>query len=145
MTYGAVVWGSAAKYHLDTITNLQKKAIKIMNFVGARDHIELPFKTNKILPFEKLRTLCMLKLLWKTFNDITPFVRSLLGQNHILPSNRDDKKVLVPFKNTSYARNSVFYSGCRDWNWLPIKLKSSPSINTFSTKSKALLLEKLEV
>ena len=114
-----------------------------MNFVKARDHIVLPFKNNKILPFDRLRALSMCKFIWKIYKEITPFASSLLGQNQVVASDRDNTKYLVPYKNTLYARTSIFYSGILDWNRIPLEIKKSNSLSTFSGKCKEFLLDKL--
>ena len=68
MNYGALVWGSAADYHLENITKMQKRAIKIIKFIKAREHVDSIFKNNHILPFKALRNFCMCKFFWKFKN-----------------------------------------------------------------------------
>ena len=143
LNYGSIIWGGAAKFHTNKIITSQKKGIKIMNFIKARDHIELPFKNNKILPFDRLRALSMCKFIWKIYKEITPFASSLLGQNQVVASDRDNTKYLVPYKNTLYARTSIFYSGILDWNRIPSEIKKSNSLSTFSGKCKDFFLDKL--
>ena len=137
------MWGGAANYHIDKIVRAQKKSIKIMNFVKAREHIDAPFKNNKILPFGRLRALSMNKFIWKLKNDITPFLLPLLCQNRVVESDRDNLKYLIPFRNTRIARSSVFYSGFIEWNKIPQKLKKSASVSAFSRNCKDHLLNKL--
>ena len=143
LNYGSLVWGGAAGYHIDKIVRAQKKSIKIMNFVKAREHIDAPFKNNKILPFDRLRALSMSKFIWKLKNDIIPFLLPLLGRNQVVKSDRDNLKYLVPFRNTRIARSSVFYSGFIEWNKIPQKLKKSTSVSALSGNCKEHLLSKL--
>ncbi len=144
LNYGSLVWGSAANYHVEKIVRSQKKSIKIMNFVKAREHIDLPFKNNKILPFDQLRALSMCKFIWKMKNNITPFLDFLLQQNQVVKSERDDLKYLVPFKNTRNARLSLFYAGFLVWNKIPQNIQKSASVTAFSRNCKEFLLSKLK-
>ena len=143
LNYGSVTWGSASKYHIDKIVSLQKKSIKIMNFIKKRDHYESPFKKNNILPFGSLRSLSMSKIIWQLRNKIVSFAHNILEQNGVLSSDRDNTKYLVPFRNTLYARRSLFYAGILSWNKLPTKTKECSFISSFKGKCKEFLLNKL--
>ncbi len=143
LNYGSLVWGSAARYHINKIIQSQKKSIKIMNFVRAREHIEAPFKTNKILPFDKLRALNMIKFIWKIRNNFTPFVKGLLEQNQVVESDRNNMKYLIPFRNTLKARSSIFFAGIIEWNKLPSKLKESTSTPSLNSNCKIHFIGKL--
>ena len=143
LNYGSIIWGGAAKYHLDKIILAQKKGIKIMNFIKTRDHIELPFKNNKVLPVDRLRALSMCKFIWKIYQGITPFASSLLDQNQVVVNERDNTKYLVPYKNTLHARTSIFYSGILNWNKIPTDIKNSASLPNFTSKCKEFFLDKL--
>ena len=143
LSYGAVVWGSTARYHIDKITSAQKKSIKIMNFIKKRDHCDSPFKTNKILPFDHLRSLSMCKFIWKTKNNIIPIGKEFLSRSQVVTSERDNNKFLVPYKNTLYARRSLFYAGILDWNKIPTKAKQCGFISSFSLNCKEYIFGKL--
>ena len=144
LNYGLSVWGCASKTQMDKITTNQKKSIKIMKFVKARDHIDMPFKNTGILPVDQLRCMSTSKFIWKTNNNVTPFCKTLFEQSRAYISERDDLKYLVPFKNTLYARSSTFYRGIKEWNRLPDSIKKSKTINTFKTNLKKLLFSTLD-
>ena len=143
LNYGAVVWGSTASYHIDKITSAQKKSIKIMNFIKRRDHYDSPFKTNKILPFDRLRSLSMCKFVWKIKNNVIPIGIELLARSQVVTSERDNNKFLVPYKNTLYARRSLFYAGVLEWNKIPTKVKQCGVISAFSLNCKEFIFSKL--
>ena len=142
LNYGSLTWGTTAKYNIDKITSLQKKAIKIINFVKVREHIDQPFKTNNILPFDRLRALAMTKFIWKTANNLID-CKHLLEQNQITESERDNQKYLIPYRNTLIAKNSVFYSGIIEWNKVPDNIKSSTSLQSFNKSCKEHMVGKL--
>ena len=144
LNYGSIVWGSAAKYHIDKLISTQKKSIKIMNFIKKRDHYASPFKNNKILPFDQLRSLSMCKYIWRIKNGLFPIGNRLLAQNQVVASERDTNKFLVPFKNTLYARRSLFYAGILAWNKVPSKIKESGLIKSFGMKCKEYMINKLQ-
>ena len=122
----------------------RKKSIKIMNFVKTRDHIDRPFKNNKILPFDQLRALNMNKFIWKLKNNITPFLEFLFKQNQVVECERDNLKYLVPFRNSRNARLSLFYSGVLSWNKTPQKIQKSVSVAVFSRDCKDYLVSRLK-
>lgn len=144
LNYGSLTWGTTGKYNIDKITALQKKAIKIIKFVKTREHIELPFKTNKFLPFDRLRAFAMTKFIWKTTNN-TIDCRHLLEQNQVTESERDNQKFLIPYRNTLIAKNSVFYTGIIEWNKIPDNIKSSTSFSSFNKSCKEHMISKLNL
>ena len=141
MNYGALVWGSAADYHLENITKLQKRAIKIIKFIKAREHVDLIFKNNHILPFKSLRNFCMCKFFWKYKNNLIQIPKKLLDDHRIQVNDHDPLKYVVPFSNTNYSKNSIISSGIKAWNKLPNSIKLKPFITGFSEKCKKYLFD----
>ena len=54
MTYGIVVWGQAAKVHLDKILKLQKRALRLIYFDDYKFHAIPFFFSSNTLPVEML-------------------------------------------------------------------------------------------
>ena len=121
-----------------------------MKFVKKREHIDLPFKNSEILPVTQLRDVSMAKTIWKTQNDDTfldtiSSVKKLIAMHGIIPNDRNTLKLVAPSKRTLQARNSIFYTGIREWNKIPSDIKSSKTIGTFKRKYRLHLLGKLNI
>ena len=142
--YALLVWGSASPYLMNKITSSQKKAIKIMNFVKKREHIDLPFKNNKILPVGQLRGVNMAKYIWKSLNGELSFLIDISHLHGVGPNDRDPLKLFVPAKNTKQARFSIFYAGAREWNRIPSVIRCSKSLNILKANYKTHLLNNLK-
>ena len=54
LSYGIVVWGQAAKVHLDKILKLQKRVLRLLYFGDYTSHAITFFLASNILPFEML-------------------------------------------------------------------------------------------
>ena len=148
LLYGLITWGSAPKSSINNIISKQKKAIKIMKFVKKREHIDHPFKNNKMLPLPQLRALSMAKLFWKCLNDEdfienVPNIQEMITFHGIAPNDRDPHKFVAPAKRTRQARQSIFYLGIREWNKIPLDIKSSTSLGSFKNKLKSFIFPKL--
>jgi hypothetical protein len=50
LTYGVVAWGNAAKFHIQKLLVLQKRALRLMNFKSFQDHTIPLFLSTYTLP-----------------------------------------------------------------------------------------------
>ena len=145
LDYGSLSWGSAAKSNLETISNLQKKSIRIINFKKKTDDASILFKENKILPLADSLALNNCKFFWKYTNNKLPIPVSNLVQSHnVTVTNRspNEFKLNLPYQRTNFGTSFIFYSGVKTWNKLPENTRNSKSLNVFKTKTKNVLLSK---
>ena len=136
--YGHTLWGYAAQCHLDNIVTQQKKAIRILNFKNwrFRGSAQL-FLKSKVLPLDKQIQLNSAKTLWKAAHGfLCPTLISLFPKRNPISFH-------MPFKRLDVSQNSIFYSGVRDWNSIPAKIRSCPSINSFKIEYKKYLLNSI--
>ena len=142
--YGLLVWGAASPYLVNNVMMRQKKAIKVMKFVKKREHIELPFKNNKILPVHELRAMNTAKAIWKLLNGETLFLNNMIKLHGLKHNDRDHLKLLVPAKNSRQARLSIFYAGARGWNKIPLHIRKSKSLGILKHTYRNYLISQLK-
>ena len=142
--YGLLVWGAASPYLVNNVMSRQKKAIKIMKFVKKREHIELPFRMNKILPVHELRAMNTAKAIWKLLNGETLFLNNMIKLHGLKHNDRDHLKLLVPAKNSRQARLSIFYAGARGWNKIPLHIRKSKSLGILKRTYRNYLISQLK-
>ena len=70
--YCVEVWGNACDTHLDTITKIQKKCVRVITFSHYLEPTESLFKDLKILAFKKLVIQRILLLMFKHNIGIVP-------------------------------------------------------------------------
>ena len=142
--YGLVSWGAAADANLNKISLLQRKAIRIITFKKQEDDSAPLFKQEKLLPLNKCAILQNCKFIWKFVNSQLPAsINSLFitHQIHYASRHVNELKFNLPYKRTSLGTSFLFYSGIKNWNNLPLSVKSTKSLNNFKNKLKTLLLE----
>ena len=54
LSYGIVVWGQAAKIHLEKVLELQKRVLRLIYFEDHASHAIPLFLSSKILPVQML-------------------------------------------------------------------------------------------
>ena len=77
LTYGLPVWGSATQNLLDSISLLQKKAVRIITSSGYNDHTRPIMKETKILSLKDQRHIQISSLMWDLDHDTIPPVLSV--------------------------------------------------------------------
>ena len=111
---------SGSRKHLIKISKNQITALCISKFIKDHTMPKDVFKHCKALPFEKLRNASLYKSMWKISHEIDPHsISNLLDENGILHSVREQRKFILPYKNTEVAKNYFCYQGVKLWNKLP--------------------------
>ena len=70
--YGIVLWGQAARVHINKILKLQKRGLRLMNFGPCTSHAISYFISTKILPIDMLYVKSIPMLMLDVYNDLTP-------------------------------------------------------------------------
>ena len=133
LTYCNVIWCGTYWSHLNSIWLQQKRAIRVINWKPPRYHTSELFSESKILKLSDIHKLSLGIFMFK--NQSHPkFVRNdtlnLRSQNHIRPI----------FPRLTLVKHSVFYSGPKLWNNLPVQITNSVSIPSFKTKLRNHLI-----
>ena len=146
--YAIEVWYGAPNYVKQKIVVLQKRAIRIMNFLNFNDHTSLYFCNMKLLPVEYVYNLNIATYMYKTLN-VQNYDIHLLGRlithNDVHDHNtRDRFSFVTPRFNRVSFKSSICYAGVQIWNSLPDNVKNITSIKPFRRHIKDMLFSQLE-
>ena len=84
LTYGSQIWDQIQNKHVKRLTQLQNKAIRIINFASYRSALDPLYKTSKIL---KLCDSIKLQNLFYVTNSINGYLPSTLKNTFTLTKN----------------------------------------------------------
>ena len=117
--------GFLKRDHINKLSSLQKKTLKLIHFKGPRESATHLFVQSKILPVDSLITLkqslfALEVLQNKSPNYFNGFVNKL--------GNRSVKLAFVLSKSVTYGSNSLKNSIARSWNLI------TPKINPFNSE-----------
>ena len=148
ISYGLIAWGQASKTHLEKILILQKRAVRLINFLPFRTHAIPYFAQSNILPitvlYFKLSSTLMLDIttnsapqnicnLFTSTQDIHQYnTRSASSGNYYINHSR-----------LNHHKNYFSIVGAKIWNSIPESYRRLPK-HIFKKKIKTLLFETLE-
>ena len=122
LQYGCLVWSLTKKENLDTITILQKKCMRIINFAPFNSHTNNMFLNNELLKFDDLIKVEQLKLIFDFKNKNLPvdlldfFKLSSDINSHITRSASKGCMFISQIKTTNFGIKSLRYSAAVLWN-----------------------------
>ena len=143
LNYCNLIWFCASPKAINKIVTLQKKAIRIINNAGYREHSIPLFKKLGLLKVEALNRQQIL-IIMDRFSCNSSLIISLITFMKYLQYNLillEIQKViafllLTPISNKKCIR----HSGPRMWNQLPCEIKQAASLPNFNSKFKKILL-----
>lgn len=145
LNYGCVLWGSTYKKHLNTLSILQKKAIRIVCHSKYNATTSPLFKKVKIAKFEDIYNIEVNQLMFKVSNKSLPkpllkyFVTNATIHYHNTRHKHDFR--INPAQNKK-AYTSLLYAGPRLWSILPEHLKVNRTLKTLKNNIKQYYLSK---
>ena len=138
--YACVVWGRTSDYNINRLIKLQKRAARII----LKAHFLTPssdmFKELNWLPLDKRVRYHTGLTVYKALNGLTPqYISSLINKvpstDHKLRSS--SKELLsVPKSRTQIYSNSFSINGPKEWNSLPLTVRTSSSLESFKRTLK---------
>ena len=143
LNYGLLAWGTAPKLYVDRILLIQKRALRSVFSLNFRSHTTNVFFVNKTLKIHDLYLFQLGILMFQTHESKLPISLSYLFLKNSKIHNystRQQNLFHLPRKRTKFAQNTVFYTGPKFWNNLPLHIKSSPSLPIFKRRLKLHLL-----
>ena len=148
ISYGLIAWGQASKSHLEKILILQKRAVRLINFLPFRMHAIPYFGQSNVLPitmlYFKLSSILMLDIttnsapqnIWHLFactQDIHQYnTRSASSGNYY-----------INYSRLNHHKSSFSIVGAKIWNSIPESYRRLPK-HIFKKKIQALLFVTLE-
>ena len=134
LLYGCPVWSLSSKNNLQTISVLQKKCLRIMDFAPFNSHTNKLFFDNKILKLEDVIKSQILKLVFDFKHKNLPDELSNLFKlnseiNKYCTRNVSNEGLFIPkIKTKNFGLNSLKYAAPTTWNSF---LKIDNAINSF--------------
>ena len=132
MVYGCQVWGQKNQLinrKLDTISRLQNRALRIINFKNIHDDPSPLYKSNRILKIKDFITLQNTLLVHDYLKDNLPdsFQNFFRKRDQIHPDSKTKMAkcgcLFVPSCNsTTYRLNSITHHCIDDWNTMTLLL-----------------------
>ena len=136
LIYGNIIWGNAAKQHLNSIHILQKRVVRIICQAGYREHTESLFTELKILNIYHLHIYCVSLFMFKYDKGLLPeslnYLFSKKSGEARYPT-RCNPTYTLPFCRTDVRKNSLFYIGASLFNsFVELCIEYSFEISSFS-------------
>ena len=72
LSYGLVAWGQAAKTHLEKLLRLQKRAVRLIDFITFRSHAVPYFLHSNIMPITMFYFKLSSTLMFDVYNNTAP-------------------------------------------------------------------------
>ena len=140
LQYCNVVWGMATKSVLNPLMLLQKRIVRIISNVNYYDHTDPLYKSLGVLKINDIFVLESLKFVHCQLHtqQIFSFTRVLDVHN---VNTRSRNQLRPSFPRTELQRRFVLYSGCQNWNALPIDIQNIRNKVSFKIKAKRLIID----
>uniref|UniRef100_A0A672GUJ2 Reverse transcriptase domain-containing protein n=1 Tax=Salarias fasciatus TaxID=181472 RepID=A0A672GUJ2_SALFA len=141
LTYCVEVWGNACKTYIEPLFLLQKRAIRVVNGSGYRDHTNPIFIKLKSLKMKELVELNLLKTMYKAHRKKLPFnLQNRFAKRDSQYRLRGTEVFKRPESRTKLKERCITTKGINLWNKLDSEIKRSQSIHIFKKCLKAQLL-----
>ena len=135
--YCSSVWGSCSKSLSQKLQNRAARVITFSNYDRSTDELL------QMVNWVKLDRQCLVDksiMMYKIVNRMAPdyFCSHFVFRSDTLTYNlrESDFSLAIPQPRTNYYKKSLSYSGAVLWNWLPLDMRQSPSLNVFKSKLK---------
>ena len=141
-----IAWGNAYQSTLQPLSNLQKKAIRIITFSSFTEHSSPLFKDLNIAKLSDIITLQLAVFMYKFHNQLLPSVfdaffnpaRNIHSHNTRLSCRMT---YAIPKARTNYGILNIRFQGVKVWNDISDDIKLLP-LKCFKNKLKSLLIDK---
>ena len=134
LIYCNVVWGATYKSHLEHLSMLQKKIIRVITGQNYLAHTDPLFHETAVLKLSDIHTYLLALHAFK--------INSVGGYSHASHaySTRNRGNIVPSFQRLTLTQQSVSYAAPSIWNDLPADLKECASIGTFKKKLKHFIV-----
>ena len=149
-SYSLIAWGQASKSHLEKLLILQKRAVRLINFLPFRTHAIPYFAQSNILPitmlYFKLSSILMFDI---TTNSAPQNICNLftltqdIHQYNACSASSGNYYYNINHSRLNHHKNSFSIVGAKIWNSIPESYRKLPK-HIFKKKIQALLIVTLE-
>ena len=143
LSYCCEIWGNTYTSRIRELVLLQKRAVRLIDKVGYREHTSDIFKKYKILKFKDLVDFHSCILMYKASNNMLPAnVQMQFCKNKEIHKykTRNKDKLHVKSVHTNLKSTSVNVIGVKLWNNLDKEIRNSASLSIFKRKLKLRLI-----
>ena len=140
LRYGCQIWGQHSNHNLNDTANLQRKAIRIINFKSKYTPVEPLFKETKIMTLNEIIKSENCLLASHHINQCLPLsLKNLLTNENDLHSystrNSVNHQLALPHvKTTNYGLHSIRYRTVKHWSSVQNRLNLNFANNFVSSK-----------
>jgi len=142
LTYGIESWGNACQTVLKPLYLLQKRALRIINFLPPSASVSEIFPIEGILTIHQLAYYRLAILLHRLINTslALPDIIVTTG-NRVRTLRTPPETLLSVYKvRTNYGKQRIGYIGCNLWNCLNPSLKKLKSLSLFKKELKTSII-----
>ena len=143
LSYGNIIWGSAAEITLDPIFKIQKRAIRIITNTRRRDSTKLIFQELNLLRLPDIYIFSALIFMYQFKNKTLPppfdnFYYENRAFHHY--RTRQATQLRVPLTRTKMASSFIKKTGVSLWNSYSTKISSNLKIGVYKTELTKILI-----
>ena len=146
--YACLIWGRCTLSNINRLIRLQKRAARIVLNVNFSTPSQIMFNELKWLTFPKRVQYHTCIIMYKSLHGSAPeylsnlFEKSLEVHTRNLRSvNNETRALRIPYARTCIYDRPFSVTGAKEWNALPLNIKSSESIAAFKLSLKQYLLQ----
>ena len=142
LTYCNIVWASTYTSSLDCLVVLQKRIIRLINFMDSRSHTASLYQKLRILDVRQINRLQIGIVMYKYVNSNLPNIfneKFSINSNIHMYQTRQASNFHIPRYNHTLAQFSICYKGPVIWNDIPSYVKEM-KFAQFKKHYKLLLL-----
>ena len=143
LTYCIDIWGNTYKSRIRDLILLQKRAVRIIDNAGYRDHTTSIFRKYKLLKLEDIIHLQTCILMYKADKGTLPGnIQQNFQKNKDVHcyNTRSKENFFAKQTTTKMVKMSINFKGKELWNALPKNLKNSASLSVFKKRLKNHML-----
>jgi hypothetical protein len=132
--YGSTVWSHTYPTHLKRIVSLQKRATRIVLKEGYEYPFNASLKRLNWLPIESRMIFNSNVYIFKALNGMaSDYSKNFFKLKNTRNSTRinDDKTLELPKPNNEFFKNTIFYTGVKNYNSMSYHIRSSERLSTF--------------
>ena len=144
LDYGCLIWGHCSNLNINRLVKLQKRAARIILSVDYTTPSNIMFQDLNWLPFTKRIQYHTCVMMYKALNDLAPeYISSQFSKTFETHSRHlrsvDNELLRVPYSRNCYFEKSFTVDGAKQWNNIPVNLRTLPNLNSFKISLKSYL------
>ena len=137
LTYCVEAWGNTYKTAIHPLSILQKRALRVINNTGYRDHTNILFYNSHILKFPDLIKFKTAQVMYRAKNKLLPTnIQNRFPDKEIHYDLRNPSDFEQPLARLTLKSMSVASCGMSLWSGLAEDIRKSLNINHFKRKLK---------